>query len=226
MPEIDRLAKQYGFSVVEDACQTPGARIGGRIAGTWGDVGVLSFGGSKILTAGRGGAVFTADEQIQQRITVFANRGNDAFALSELQAAVLPPQLENLNERNLTRRARVEQLQDTLSQVDKLIGPDSVSNDNEPVFYKVAWLYKPAISQPERRESLIAAFVAEGIAIDAGFRGFAGRSSRRCRKVGSLEYAATAAQATILLHHPILLADAEVIDRLGEAIVRVVRCVS
>jgi len=90
MPAITKLAKQHSFSVIEDACQSPGARVHGRIAGTWGNVGVLSFGGSKLLTAGRGGAVLTADESIHQRMTVFANRGNDAFALSELQAAVLP----------------------------------------------------------------------------------------------------------------------------------------
>ena len=226
MAAVDKLARQHGFSVIEDACQTPGARIGGRIAGTWGDASVLSFGGSKLLTSGRGGAVFASDEQIHQRIRVFANRGNDAFPLSELQAVVLPPQLKKLEQRNRTRRARVGQLRGVLSGVDNLIGLTAGSTDDEPVYYKVAWLYRPAIEKPDRRERLIAAMSAEGIAIDAGFRGFAGRSNRRCRKVGSLEHATTAAQATILLHHPILLAEPEVIDQLGETIERVVRHLS
>ena len=48
------FAKRHGLAIVEDACQAPAARLDGRVAGTWGDVGVLSFGGSKLLSAGRG----------------------------------------------------------------------------------------------------------------------------------------------------------------------------
>src|SRR5205085_10640127 len=59
MPAICEVAKAHGWSVVEDACQATAAQVHGRISGTWGDVGVLSFGGSKLLTAGRGGAVLT-----------------------------------------------------------------------------------------------------------------------------------------------------------------------
>jgi dTDP-4-amino-4,6-dideoxygalactose transaminase len=46
------MARHYGLLVIEDAAQAPGAMINGRRAGTWGDVGVLSFGGSKLLAAG------------------------------------------------------------------------------------------------------------------------------------------------------------------------------
>jgi perosamine synthetase len=53
MPAVRAWADEHKLAVVEDVCQMPGARIGGRVAGTWGDAGVLSFGGSKVLTAGR-----------------------------------------------------------------------------------------------------------------------------------------------------------------------------
>ena len=56
MAAVMEIAKQNGISVIEDACQMPGAIIEGKTAGVWGDVGVLSFGGSKLLSAGRGGA--------------------------------------------------------------------------------------------------------------------------------------------------------------------------
>jgi hypothetical protein len=39
-----------------DEVGRPGAKAAGKLAGTWGDMGILSFGGSKLLTAGRGGA--------------------------------------------------------------------------------------------------------------------------------------------------------------------------
>ena len=51
--EVCDFATAHGLLVVEDAAQAPGAIVQGRRAGTWGDVGILSFGGSKLLTAGR-----------------------------------------------------------------------------------------------------------------------------------------------------------------------------
>ncbi|MCA9270789.1 MAG: aminotransferase class V-fold PLP-dependent enzyme, partial [Planctomycetales bacterium] len=62
MRELVDLARQRGLRVVEDACQAQGAIVQGRPAGAWGDVGVWSFGGSKLLSAGRGGAIFTRHE--------------------------------------------------------------------------------------------------------------------------------------------------------------------
>ena len=103
MPKVMQLAAQHGLHVVEDACQVPGATIEGQPAGSWGHAGVLSFGGSKLLTAGRGGAVLTQDPTLHQRMRVFSERGNSAFPLSELQAAVLLPQLKQLVVRNKVR---------------------------------------------------------------------------------------------------------------------------
>ena len=49
MRELTALAAGHGAAVIEDAAQAPGAMIQGRRAGAWGDIGVLSFGGSKLL---------------------------------------------------------------------------------------------------------------------------------------------------------------------------------
>ena len=81
-----------------------------RSLGTWGDVAVLSFGGSKLLSAGRGGAVLCEQESIWQRINVFKDRGNDTFALSQLQAAVLNPQLNTLDQLNEIRMQAAQQI--------------------------------------------------------------------------------------------------------------------
>ena len=83
---IMAIAKENNVCVVEDACQVPGATVQGRRAGTWGDAGVLSFGGSKLLTAGRGGAMITNDARVLQRAKIFVERGNDAFPLASLLA--------------------------------------------------------------------------------------------------------------------------------------------
>ena len=54
MRDIVATARARQVPIIEDAAQCPGAMIQGRKAGTWGDVGILSFGGSKLLSAGRG----------------------------------------------------------------------------------------------------------------------------------------------------------------------------
>src|SRR5262249_62055416 len=56
MAQLMAFAAERGLSVIEDAAQCPGAIVQGRPAGTWGDVGVFSFGGSKLPSAGRGRA--------------------------------------------------------------------------------------------------------------------------------------------------------------------------
>src|SRR5436853_127214 len=87
IPVQGELARGRNIRLIEDAAQMPGATVAGRPAGSWGDVGILSFGGSKLVTAGRGGAVLTSQPDIAQRIRLYTQRGNDAYPLSELQAA-------------------------------------------------------------------------------------------------------------------------------------------
>jgi len=230
MQRLRELADQRGLAIVEDACQVPGATIGGRLAGSWGDCGILSFGGSKLLTAGRGGAIITDREDVLQRIKIFCERGNDAFPLSELQAAVLIPQIPQLPAANAQRLFAVRSLLTASAGLPGLSPLDLPQNpQDQPAFYKLPWLLvgnddacdSPQFEQVRRR--FIEALQAEGVAIDEGFRGFARRTSQRCRVVGDLAHARRAAVGTVLLHHPVLLEPAQTIARVGQAITKVTR---
>jgi dTDP-4-amino-4,6-dideoxygalactose transaminase len=222
MPKIMHFAHQHGLAVVEDACQAPGAVVAGRTAGSWGDVGVLSFGGSKLLTAGRGGAIVARGAEVHQRAKVFCQRGNNAFPLSELQAAILLPQLAKLAERNEWRRTNVERL---LAETQGLSGLRSLLNRTAncaPSYYKLAWRYCAAELNGCPIDEFVAALQAEGVPLDTGFRGFARRSGRRCRKIGPLPHSQRAAETTLLLHHPILLENPARMDDLARALAKVV----
>ncbi len=223
MPEIMQLARERGWAVVEDACQQPGATLEGRPVGSWGDVGVLSFGGSKLLTAGRGGAVLTSNAQIHQRVKVFAERGNWAFPLSELQAAVLRPQLAKLKGRNRKRRGQVAIILEATAGLGEWLRPIARRANTEPAYYKLAWSLIPAEGDPHLREELIAMLQAVGVPIDVGFRGFTRRSARRCEKIGSLEHSERLSQSTLLLHHPVLLEEKKTAQQVGQALDHEVR---
>lgn len=204
MRELMIVAQEHGIPVIEDAAQQPGALIQGRKAGTWGDVGVLSFGGSKLLTAGRGGALLTNRADVHQRARTFQQRGNTVCPLSELQAAVLLPQLGKLDARNAYRLAQVHTLTERLRDVAGL-RPFVNACTTEPGFYKLGW-HLDAAGFGLSRDRFVAALRAEGIAFDEGFRALhVGRSPARWRAAGPLAAAERMHREALILHHPVLL---------------------
>lgn len=224
------LADARGLVLVEDTCQVPGAFVDGQAAGSWGHVAAVSFGGSKLLTAGRGGAVLASDPVVPQRIKVFADRGNEAFPLSELQAAVLLPQLRRLAEMNTERLARAARLRDAVSAIAAWRPPRDwrLSTNQKPAFYKLAWWFEPAeddaratgdnsVEFAAATDAFTVAKIAQtaGLPLDTAFRGFADRSARRCRKADDLRYARRAAARTLLLHHTELPEEGLATERLA-----------
>jgi dTDP-4-amino-4,6-dideoxygalactose transaminase len=175
--QIRSICDENRLRFVEDVCQMPGGSIGNRPFCTFGDVAVLSFGGSKLLTAGRGGAVLTNAAEVYQRAKIFGNRGNEVYPLSQLQAAAILPQLKTLDARNEQRLVSTRLLIENTSNTTILSPLQQVIEDEnlKPVFYKLPWLIDDVRSHWTRSE-FVAAVQAEGVAIDVGFRGFTRRS--------------------------------------------------
>src|SRR5579885_1922567 len=137
MAQLTALAAERGLRVIEDAAQCPGALVQGRKAGTWGDVGILSFGGSKLLTAGRGGALLTRHADVHQRARTWLLRGNHICPLSELQAAVLLPQLGKLDAGNARRAESVQLLTEQLRDIPGVRPFARRDPVDSPAYYKV-----------------------------------------------------------------------------------------
>jgi len=205
MAAISQWAIQRDLKVIEDACQVPGASIEGRPAGSWGDCSVLSFGGSKLLSAGRGGAILTNDARIDQRIRIYRERGNDAFPLSELQAAVLGPQLAKLDKRNRQRASVVAQIEQLVLPWKWMMCPKRLEATSNAAFYKWGFQVAGSPSHPNRlRDEVLSILQNHGVVAGPGFRGFGVRSQARCRRNNDLPYATRASQATVLVHHTML----------------------
>lgn len=221
MRAVMDFASERGLAVVEDAAQCPGAVVEGRKAGTWGDAGVLSFGGSKLLTAGRGGALLTRRPEVHQRARVANLRGNVVAPLSELQAAVLLPQLAKLDERNARRSANVARLTERLRGVPGLRPFVNQTADSAPGYYKLGFQYDAAAFGLSR-ERFVAAVRAEGVAFDDGFRALhVGRSAGRFRRAGDLAEAERAHRGCVVLHHPVLLGPEAEVDEVARAVEKV-----
>jgi len=75
MGEIVSIAHEHGLAVIEDAAHAPGASIGGKMAGTFGDVGCFSFFSNKNLATGEGGMVVTDRDDLADKIRVMRSHG-------------------------------------------------------------------------------------------------------------------------------------------------------
>jgi dTDP-4-amino-4,6-dideoxygalactose transaminase len=142
---------------------------------------------------------------------IVCERGNDAFPMSQLQAAVLLPQLAQLDRDHAVRRANVTRLCDRLSSQGGWSFP--IRQQSADVFYKVPIVLEGGLAP---RTHFLAHLESQGVEIGEGFRGFALRSSRRCRKPGPLINSIAQAERTCLLHHPVFLADDRRIDELAQ----------
>jgi dTDP-4-amino-4,6-dideoxygalactose transaminase len=218
MRELMAVAAEHRVSVIEDAAQMPGGLVQGRKAGTWGDVSILSFGGSKLLTAGRGGALLTRDAAVHHRAGLYNHRGNSLAPLSELQAAALLPQLEQLDQRNSERSSNVHYLIEQFRGIPGLQAFANSCGETSPGYYKAGFQFDPDRFGLSRNRFL-QAIRAEGIDFDEGFRALhLGRSARRFRQFGNLFEAERAHGGTVLLHHPVLLGTKADLDQVVTAV--------
>jgi len=82
MAAINRIAKQYGLWVVEDAACGFGARYHGQHVGTFGDTGCFSFHPRKAITTGEGGMITTQSDVLAEKLCRLRDHG---AAMTDLQ---------------------------------------------------------------------------------------------------------------------------------------------
>lgn len=108
--EIKKICDKHHVFLIEDAAESVGSKYKGRHTGTFGQLGVMSFNGNKIITAGGGGCIVTNDKTLAKKakhLTTTAkvphkwNFNHDVlgynYRMPNLNAALLLAQLENLD---------------------------------------------------------------------------------------------------------------------------------
>ena len=115
-PAIEKICREHGLLVMEDAAQGFGGELGDKKACSFGEVSATSFFPAKPLGCyGDGGAVFTDHEELYKLLVSIRVHGKGAFKydnvrvglnarLDTLQAAILLPKLRAFDAENETRR--------------------------------------------------------------------------------------------------------------------------
>jgi perosamine synthetase len=151
MTEVMSFATRHGLRVVEDAAEAIGVRFQGQHAGTFGDIGMISYYGNKTVTCGEGGMVLTNDDGLAKAAYRLKNYGRDQkgtfihesigfnFSFTDLQAAVGVAQMKKMpaivQRKREIRDRYVAELADCTA-----IRPVYIDPRCEPVFWFTSFL--------------------------------------------------------------------------------------
>jgi dTDP-4-amino-4,6-dideoxygalactose transaminase len=117
MYEIISVAKEFNVPVIEDAAEALGSNINNKPCGSYGEFGVLSFNGNKIITTSGGGALLSNNAEMIEQARFLATQARDPaphyqhshigfnYRMSNVLAGIGRGQLEVLNERVEARRS-------------------------------------------------------------------------------------------------------------------------
>ncbi len=135
MPRVMEISRKHKLVVVEDACQSLGSNINGKMAGSWGITGCWSFYPFKILGGyGDGGAITTNEPDVAQFVRRMRYNGEDrdtgeyyghgfTCLLDNLQAAFLDIKLRYLPQWIIRRKQIAQKYKKALSDLPGLLLP-------------------------------------------------------------------------------------------------------
>ncbi len=168
--EISAIARNYEITLIEDAAEALGSEVNGQKCGTFGDYGILSFNGNKIITTSGGGALVCNTIEVKNKVIFLATQARDEaphyqhseigynYRMSNIVAGIGRGQMEVLDSRVLARRANFEFYQEQLKDIQE------ISFLEEPKgFYANRWLTCILTPSFEIREKIRLALEKENI---------------------------------------------------------------
>lgn len=132
LSEIMAICKEEGIYLIEDAAESLGASYHGRQSGTFGDMGVYSFNGNKILTTSGGGMLVSENEAWIEKAKFLSTQAKEDFLhyehtevgynyrMSNVLAAIGVAQMEVLSQRVARRREICALYQTTLGDIEEI----------------------------------------------------------------------------------------------------------
>jgi len=170
MDEIISVASYYKIPIIEDAAEALGAFYKDKPMGTFGELGIFSFNGNKIITTSGGGALVSDNSKYCEKATFLATQARDDaphyehshigynYRMSNIVAGIGRGQLEVLEDRVNARRKvfdnYIENFKD-INEIQFLMEPEGL--------YANRWLTTIVLDDYEKRETIRLALLAENI---------------------------------------------------------------
>jgi dTDP-4-amino-4,6-dideoxygalactose transaminase len=145
---IRAIADNYSIPILEDSAEALGSCYKGKKCGTFGDVGILSFNGSKVITTSGGGAIVTNSVLLKERAVFLATQAREDaphyqhseigynYRMSNVCAGIGRGQMEVLDAHIILRRKMHDFYVDVFKDIQG-VNVFTVPNDN---FFSNYWL--------------------------------------------------------------------------------------
>ena len=145
--EIVSISKKYDIPLIEDAAEALGSKYKNQPLGTFGDIGIFSFNGNKIITTSSGGAIISKNKEFIKKAKFLATQAREDqphyehkeigynYRMSNVCAAIGLGQLEVLETRVVKRRYIHDYYKNQLSEIESI----KFLNDIDG-FYSNRWL--------------------------------------------------------------------------------------
>ena len=168
--EIQNISKKYEIPVIEDSAEALGSSYKGIKCGTFGDIGIFSFNGNKIITTSGGGALVSKNIVYKNKAVFLATQARDNaphyqhssvgynYRMSNILAGIGRGQMEVLDKRVAARRNNYDFYYKELNNLQR------ISFLDEPVnYYSNRWLSCILTPSYETRENIRLKLLQENI---------------------------------------------------------------
>ncbi|RTZ06735.1 DegT/DnrJ/EryC1/StrS aminotransferase family protein [Flavobacterium sp. GSP6] len=168
--EIRTIADKYGIPILEDSAEALGSSYKGQKCGTFGDIGVLSFNGNKIITTSGGGAIVTRTKELKDRAVFFATQSRDDaphyqhseigynYRMSNICAGIGRGQMEVLDDHVALRRKMHAFYVDLFSDIAAVTVFEAPNDDYFANYWLSSIVVEPNAVKGINREALRLAF--------------------------------------------------------------------
>jgi UDP-N-acetylbacillosamine transaminase len=138
--EISTICKEYGIYLIEDAAESLGASFANQQSGTFGDFGIYSFNGNKILTTSGGGMLVSDNKEWIEKAKFYSTQAKEPYLhyeheeygynyrMSNVLAAIGVAQMEVLAKRVAQKRAVFEHYKHYLGDINEILFMPEIKN--------------------------------------------------------------------------------------------------
>jgi dTDP-4-amino-4,6-dideoxygalactose transaminase len=167
---IRAIADAYEIAILEDSAEALGSSYKRQKCGTFGDIGVLSFNGNKIITTSGGGAIVTSTAALKEKAIFYATQSRDAaphyqhsevgynYRMSNICAGIGRGQMEVLDAHVQLRRDMHDFYVDLFTDIDAVTVFTAPDDDYFANYWLSAILVAPSEATGINREALRLAF--------------------------------------------------------------------